>query len=84
MCVPTYTEIIMIFFGIGLMSTYGLLEHFQDTEDVKKLKDYDIHPDTYINREIFKDKKLNKLWTKAEMAGFSSTCFVHFIFKYFI
>nr|ABM55634.1 hypothetical protein [Maconellicoccus hirsutus] len=56
---------------IGIMSTYGLLEHFQEMQDVKKVKDYDIHPDSYMNREVFKDKKLNKLWTKAELAGFS-------------
>lgn len=55
------------------MSTYNLLEHFQEVEDVKKAKDYDINPEAY-NKNVFKDKKLNKLWTKAEMAGFNSTC----------
>lgn len=27
--------------------------------------------DKHINKSLFKDKKLNKLWDKAEMAGFS-------------
>lgn len=27
--------------------------------------------DKHINRSIFKDKKLNKLWEKATMAGFN-------------
>lgn len=56
------------------MSTYNLLEHFQDTENPKKVKEYDSHPETYFNKNVFKDKKLNKLWTKAEMAGFNSMC----------
>lgn len=56
---------------IGIMSTYGLLEHFQEMGDAKKLKDYDINPESYLDKEVFRDKKLNKLWTKAEIAGFN-------------
>lgn len=28
--------------------------------------------DTHINKSMFKDKKLNRLWEKAELAGFTS------------
>ena len=54
------------------MSTYDLLEHFEDLADTKKLRDHDSNPEVYHNKNIFKDKKLNKLWMKAEMAGFTS------------
>lgn len=32
----------------------------------------DSSSDNYLNKNIFKDKKLNKLWLKAEKAGFTS------------
>jgi alpha-2-macroglobulin receptor-associated protein len=60
---------------IGIMSTYGLLEHFEDVSDPKKLKVE--HPafneatDEHLNKMVFKDKKLNKLWLKAERSGFT-------------
>ncbi|XP_055526179.1 alpha-2-macroglobulin receptor-associated protein [Wyeomyia smithii] len=58
---------------IGIMSTYGLLEHFDDTQDPEKYKHYKAYSDkdSYRNKSLFKDKKLNKLWERAEMAGFT-------------
>ncbi|XP_053680930.1 alpha-2-macroglobulin receptor-associated protein [Anopheles nili] len=61
---------------VGIMSTYGLLEHFDDTQDPEKYKMHKFSngaakKDAYKNKSLFKDKKLNKLWDKAETAGFS-------------
>lgn len=58
---------------IGIMSTYGLLEHFSDTEDPVLLKRHKALNDgsNYVAKDVFKDPKLNKLWAKAEMAGFT-------------
>lgn len=59
---------------IGIMSTYGLLEHFDDTQDPEKYKHHKAYQgkvDDYLNKSLFKDKKLNKLWEKAEMSGFT-------------
>lgn len=57
---------------IGIMSTYGLLEHFEDTEDPELLKRHKALNDgkNYIAKNVFNDTRLNKLWAKAEMAGF--------------
>lgn len=63
---------------IGIMSTYDLLEVI-DIEDVnnpelyKKHKPYEgkVKSDNYKNKSLFKDKKLNKLWERAELGGFS-------------
>lgn len=71
----TYTVDLISFNASGIMSTYDLLEHFQTIDNGKKLKDYENIPDAYINKNVFKDKRLNKLWTKAELAGFSSEYF---------
>lgn len=59
------------------MSTYGLLEHFDDTEDPELLKKHKALNDgtNYITRNVFKDKRLDKLWIKAEMAGFTRKYF---------
>ncbi|XP_052888462.1 alpha-2-macroglobulin receptor-associated protein [Anopheles moucheti] len=62
---------------VRIMSTYGLLEHFDDTQDPEKYKMYKSNDgtgkkDTYKNKSLFKDKKLNKLWDKAEAAGFTT------------
>lgn len=60
---------------IGIMSTYGLLEHFEEVNDPSK---YKLHKplsgptDKYLNKSLFKDKKLNKLWEKAEASGFTA------------
>ncbi|XP_072759848.1 alpha-2-macroglobulin receptor-associated protein [Anoplolepis gracilipes] len=58
---------------IGIMSTYDLLEHFAETEDPKLLKKHKALNDgsNYVAKDIFKDIRLNKLWAKAEMAGFT-------------
>lgn len=58
---------------IGIMSSYDLLDHFEDTQDPVKTKPFKkFHEsDDYINKSMFKDKKLNKLWEKAEISGFS-------------
>ncbi|XP_063228088.1 alpha-2-macroglobulin receptor-associated protein [Bacillus rossius redtenbacheri] len=58
----------------GIMNSYGLLEHFEDITDPKLLKQHKAFNDAsddYINKSLFKDKKLNKLWLKAEKAGFT-------------
>nr|CAD7425875.1 unnamed protein product [Timema monikensis] len=59
---------------IGIMSSYGLLEHFEDIQDPKQLKQHKAFngaSDKHINKSLFKDKKLNKLWDKAETGGFT-------------
>ncbi|KAG5317490.1 AMRP protein, partial [Pseudoatta argentina] len=58
---------------IGIMSTYDLLEHFADTEDPKLLKTHKALNDdsNYVAKDVFNDIRLNKLWAKAEMAGFT-------------
>ncbi|XP_076248008.1 alpha-2-macroglobulin receptor-associated protein isoform X2 [Calliopsis andreniformis] len=58
---------------IGIMSTYGLLEHFNETEDPELLKKHKALNDgrNYVAKDVFKDKRLDKLWAKAEMAGFT-------------
>uniref|UniRef100_A0A2M4BRJ8 Putative alpha 2-macroglobulin receptor-associated protein n=1 Tax=Anopheles marajoara TaxID=58244 RepID=A0A2M4BRJ8_9DIPT len=62
---------------VRIMSTYGLLEHFDDTQDPEKYKHHKANggagagKDAYRNKSLFKDKKLNKLWDKAEGAGFT-------------
>ncbi|XP_018321867.1 alpha-2-macroglobulin receptor-associated protein [Agrilus planipennis] len=53
---------------INIMKMYNLWEHFDDTSSSEQPKP---ESDKYINKSLFKDKKLNKLWHKAEMSGFS-------------
>ncbi|XP_054266492.1 alpha-2-macroglobulin receptor-associated protein [Macrosteles quadrilineatus] len=60
---------------IGIMSTYGLLEHFEEVNDPSKYKPHKPlsgPSDTHLNKSLFKDKKLNKLWEKAERSGFTA------------
>ncbi|XP_076655488.1 alpha-2-macroglobulin receptor-associated protein [Halictus rubicundus] len=59
---------------IGIMSTYGILNHLDDTEDPALLKKHKALNDgnNYVSRNMFKDKRLSNLWTKAELAGFTS------------
>lgn len=64
------------------MSTYQLLEHFEDMTDKKKSKEKYANPEADYNRNIFKDKKLNKLWMKAERAGFTSSVHAKSWLKY--
>ncbi|XP_011311692.1 alpha-2-macroglobulin receptor-associated protein [Fopius arisanus] len=58
---------------IGIMSTYGLLDHFAATDDPELLKHHKALNDgsNYIARGVFEDKRLNQLWAKAERAGFT-------------
>lgn len=56
------------------MSTYDLLEHFEEVSDPTKYKHHKPlsgPTDTHLNKSLFKDKKLNKLWEKAESSGFT-------------
>lgn len=78
---------------IGIMSTYDLLEHFEETQNAEKLKPFKVMGSYYVqrcqlhsfksqkfhdsderhkNKSLFKDKKLNRLWEKAELSGFTS------------
>ncbi|KAI5712247.1 hypothetical protein M8J76_004069 [Diaphorina citri] len=57
---------------VGIMSTYGLLEHFEDIQGEKIKLDTDDNAPVHKPRAVFKDKKLNKLWEKAEHSGFTS------------
>jgi alpha-2-macroglobulin receptor-associated protein len=62
---------------IGIMSTYDLLEVMEDVNNpelYKKHKPYEgkVKSDNYKNKSLFKDKKLNKLWERAEIGGFST------------
>lgn len=59
---------------IGIMSTYGLLDHFAETDDPELLKRHKPLNDgsNYVAKDVFGDKRLNQLWAKAEVAGFSS------------
>ncbi|KAL7041900.1 hypothetical protein ACKWTF_000945 [Chironomus riparius] len=61
---------------IGIMSTYGLLEvlDFDEINDPAnhkhhKPKEGKVKTDNYKNKSLFKDKKLNKLWERAEVSG---------------
>ena len=58
---------------LGIMSTYDLLEHFGETDDEELLKRHKPLNDgsNYVAKDIFNDKRLNKLWAKAERAGFT-------------
>ncbi|XP_071439421.1 alpha-2-macroglobulin receptor-associated protein [Hetaerina americana] len=60
---------------IGIMSTYGLLEHFDDINNSEKNRNFKPHydkSDRHINKSLFKDKNLNKLWESAEQSGFTA------------
>lgn len=67
------------------MSTYGLLEHFGETDDPELLKRHKALNDgsNYVSSGVFKDKKLDKLWAKAEVAGFTSNKLPLLYFKFF-
>jgi len=58
---------------LGIMSTYGLLEHFAETDDKELLKRHKALNDgsNYVAKDVFDDQRLNKLWSKAERAGFT-------------
>jgi inhibitor of KinA sporulation pathway (predicted exonuclease) len=66
--------IVILSSAVGIMSMYGLLEHFEDVGDPKQYKQHKAFNDAsdeHINKSLFKDKKLNKLWDKAERSGFT-------------
>lgn len=61
------------------MSTYDLLEvidinEAEKPENHKKHKAYEgkVKNENYVNKGLFKDKKLNKLWERAETGGFTA------------
>lgn len=60
---------------IGIMKAYNLLDYSDNDKNIKPGK-HDKYSkdrsDYYANKiSTFKDKKLNKLWHRAEMAGFT-------------
>ncbi|CAG4970065.1 unnamed protein product [Parnassius apollo] len=57
----------------NIMNVYGLREHFDDKNIGRQKMDpaHNSAMDDYINRSLFKDKKLNMLWSKAEASGFT-------------
>ncbi|CAL8085858.1 unnamed protein product [Orchesella dallaii] len=55
----------------ALLQNYGLVHYFEEDEVPEKSHKTEQNPsDNHINKSIFKDKKLNKLWEKAEKSGF--------------
>ncbi|XP_023024348.2 alpha-2-macroglobulin receptor-associated protein [Leptinotarsa decemlineata] len=59
---------------IAIMKNYNLLDQADDVSDPEKVKPFkplNEATDKHINKSLFKDKKLNKLWEKAERAGFT-------------
>lgn len=57
---------------IGIMSSYDLLDHFEDVQDPSKYKQHKAFNEASDNsKQLFKDKKLSKLWSKAEQSGFT-------------
>lgn len=56
---------------IGIMNRFDLLENFDDYHKDHQAQKYaKSKDDRYKNKALFKDKKLNALWDKAETAGF--------------
>lgn len=58
-----------------VMEDYNLLDQKDDVDDPTKYRAHKAlndASDKYINKSLFKDKKLNKLWEKAETAGFTN------------
>ncbi|KFM79636.1 Alpha-2-macroglobulin receptor-associated protein, partial [Stegodyphus mimosarum] len=53
----------------AILEKYHLVDDFRDLKDSVKATP-DISDDAYM-KTVFKDKKLNKLWLKAEQQGFS-------------
>nr|CAG4638581.1 EOG090X09CU [Cyclestheria hislopi] len=50
----------------NILERYGLNDHFDE-----EVGDKNTDPDNSLSQNLFKDKKLNKLWMKAETAGFT-------------
>ncbi|KAJ8954979.1 hypothetical protein NQ318_000410 [Aromia moschata] len=59
---------------ITVMGNYNLLDQIDDVDNPKKAQPFralNEATDKHINKSLFKDKKLNKLWEKAETSGFT-------------
>lgn len=63
---------------LGIMSTYGILKRFEDTKDDPMLTQGKASSNDgkrsnyyYVGRDVFNDTRLNELWAKAEIAGFT-------------
>lgn len=59
---------------LNIMGMYDLLDQVEDMADPHKTRPFkplNEATDKHINKSLFKDKKLNKLWEKAETAGFT-------------
>lgn len=57
---------------LEIMTMYGLLDNFEDAPNYSPPKMFNEASEDRINKSLFKDKKLNKLWSKIETAGFTS------------
>jgi len=55
----------------AILNTYTLVEHFEEGQKSDKEPHHHRNSDNHINKSLFKDKKLNKLWEKAEKSGFN-------------
>ncbi|CAG7641546.1 unnamed protein product [Allacma fusca] len=55
----------------GLLNSFGLIEYFEEGATPEKEHKSYRNSDNHINKSLFKDKKLNKLWEKAEKGGFT-------------
>ncbi|VVD05014.1 alpha-2-macroglobulin receptor-associated protein isoform X2 [Leptidea sinapis] len=57
-----------------IMNNYGLREHFEDNDIGRQKQDpkFNSASEKFINKSLFKDKKLNMLWAKAEASGFTT------------
>lgn len=54
----------------SILERYALNDHFEKTQLGSQPNAADSH---FNSNAVFKDKKLNKLWMKAESAGFTGT-----------
>ena len=61
----------------SIIERYGLIEHFSE-EPSSNSKPFD---DSANTKNLFKDKKLNKLWVKAESAGFTGILMLIIYYK---
>lgn len=53
----------------GILERYGLADHFD--KDTVPSESNNVDEQISNSNNLFKDKKLNKLWMKAESAGFT-------------
>ena len=55
----------------AILQKYGLVEHYksEDDSDNNSSAKSDKRTDDYIDKQIFRDKKLDKLWKKAQNTG---------------